>query len=180
MWLIALAPLMYIGFALQLTLAPQVAVFGCTPQFVLLVLMITVPRMNGTAGLTAAAACGLIGDCFASTGLGVDLVCFTWAAFFAQRAAQYLNPRRPIVAGAVIAVSVAVLTAVSIVVRLWLSRQQIDFGEISAVSVGSGIYTGAIAAVLLLPFRFLPISQAVSMSPHHKERVANRWKMLTN
>jgi len=179
-WLFSFTPLVYVAFAMQLTLAPRLAIKGCAPQFVLLVVMLVVPRMSGVAGLLAAASCGLLADCLASTGLGVDLVCFTWAAFFAQRAAQYLNPRRPIVAGAVVAASVAVLTGVSAIARLWLSRQQIDFGEISLVSFGSGIYTGAVAAVLLLPLRLLPYSQAASISQHHTERVANRWKMLTN
>jgi len=180
MWLIVFMPLIYIAFALQLTLAPQLAIAGCTPQFVLVVLMLIVPRMNGFAGLLSAATCGLIADCLATTGLSVNVVCFTWIAFFAQRAAPYLSPRTPALASLIVAIPVVVAVAVSAAARLWLARQQIAHSELAILSIGNGVYTGLLATIVLLPLRILSVSNAPSSSSNNTGRVANRWKMLTN
>lgn len=180
MWLIAFVPLIYIAFALQLTLAPQLAIAGCMPQFVPLLLLLIVFRMSGIAGLLCAAGCGLIADCLAATGMGVAVVSFTWIAFIAQRASSRLSPRTPVVAGSIVAVLVAVAEMASAVARLWLAREQIAPGEIVWLSFGNGIYTGAVAVAVLFPLTLLPVSHVQSSVTHSAGRVANRWKMLTN
>lgn len=172
----------YTAFALQLSLAPEIAVAGCGPQFVVWWLIGATAWWNGVPGLLAAGLIGLLSDGLAANGFGVDVVCFTWIAWTAQRLRDWLGSRTPVAAGIVTALLTMAAVSASAALRLWWGRQEIEFERLLFHSIGTGLYTGMLAFALWIVIKLVrgsSIRHPAFQSSSSSTAVANRWKMLT-
>lgn len=170
----------YVAFTLQSSLAPEIAIRGFVPHFVLLALTLITLQLGGTEGVLWAAGWGLLSDCFAPAGFGVDAICFLWVAFAVQQVRSYANSKSPLAfslsCGSVTCAALCGSTAV----RLWNAGQPIEIHHVLSHAAGVGAYTGVIGVGLILILRLGGISrpQLPRRTPE-SPRVANRWRMLT-
>ena len=71
----------YVTFVAQTSLVQVVEVGGVRPNLVVMGLLLLIPALSGRKAMLAAACWGLLSDAIAPTCPGIDLVCFTTAAF---------------------------------------------------------------------------------------------------
>jgi rod shape-determining protein MreD len=176
---VLLLVLTYAAFALQLSIAPEVAIAGCRPQFPLL-LLIALPLAGCRAGLLWAAAWGLMSDCCGTDALGIDVSWFVLAAASVQRLGSRGRAAGPWHTSVLTLGVTAVAVAGSTATRLWLAHADLDFSGLAIHAAGAGLYAAALAWPLALLARILPrFHTAASSSTARSPRVVNRWRMLT-
>jgi rod shape-determining protein MreD len=168
----------YTMFALQASLARDVAIFGFTPHLILAGLAVMTVRSACAQAMLQAAAWGLLADCVTEGRLGPQMVSFTIFAVMLQRTA---NRRSINVPWKLAASSIPLCWGALLADQLWRAladARPIDYVALTVQAAGSAIYTGLIALGAAYILRFCAPASTESTIPS-APCVSNKWRMLT-
>jgi rod shape-determining protein MreD len=170
--------LTYAVFVLQTALAPEIALRGIPPQFVLGALVLLLPRVSRNEGLWLAATWGMLSDCLTSGRVGPGIAtCVLMAAIITRicPSAWMLTST----GSALLAIPLLALLEFGLeVVRLSLASKSVPWNQIAIGTLGTALYTAVLIAV---GNAFLNWAKRATRRPGRSadSPVMNSWRMLT-
>jgi rod shape-determining protein MreD len=168
----------YLLFVLQATLAPALAWGPSVPNLLLLGAVTAAANRDGSAGLLFAAGLGLLADCLAPTGLGVDLMLFTGAALLLQRV-RFQGRLRTVGLGILSLIAILGVTCGDVAVRAWQAGRIGDLAACGELALGTAASSALVLICCVWPWRLLFRAGGRTNSVHANDTFQNRWKMLT-
>lgn len=177
-----LIPIVYLAFAWQAALRPDIGWHGYSPNFLLLALIAVLWSLSDSVALVAVAVVGLLSDSLAASQLGCDTLCFLAVAMAVQTFCPPKLVRHPALLLVLVLLSTVLIEFSSTALRVTLNHDLATPDAVSAsylrwilTAIGDGFYT-ALLAVLPLTGIHLWNSQ---VSRNEGRSVGNRWHRLT-
>jgi rod shape-determining protein MreD len=145
-----LALITYAAFVAQSSLATEIRIAGASPDFLLLVIVVALVKLDDWKALAWAALAGLLIDTLATDHLGIGLVVATLTALVVQLVCRRESEWS---LWSIIALSFVVVFTSSLVlssIRICLASVPVDTGHHFLVVLGQSAYSATVIAVLSL------------------------------
>jgi rod shape-determining protein MreD len=162
----------------QATLPSGVAWSGAVPNILLLGAVTAAVALDATAGLLFAAVLGLLSDCLAPAGLGIDLILFTLAAAALQR----MRSRSGATLFGLRVLSLVAVVAVAcgdVALRAFQEAAQSDLEACCTLALGTAASSVLVMVLCVWPWSLIAGLQTQDRRAGAHDRFQNRWKMLT-
>lgn len=175
--------LFYLAYSLQATVRPEISWHACSPNFLVIFLILCLWNVSEAWGLVFAAVAGLLSDCLAPNLLGADMLCFLVCSVLLQIVCPPHLIRHPGLLLVLVNVTAFLIELSTLALRAGLSQPITTFSD--APFVASNWLGTAIGNSLLTMLMAVPIVLLIHVASGHRVHdgtspVGNHWHRLTS